>query len=68
VCDSMDNLDHRGSTGGSSCELLARVRAKVRAKIRTKDLGEAACAVIALLVVLKFFVPGHLDRFELSFV
>ncbi len=41
-------------------ELLAKARARVR--------GDAAYAEAALLGVLKFFVPGHLDGFQLSFV
>jgi hypothetical protein len=43
-------------------------RAEVRVRVRAKVLGTAAWAGTALLVILKFFVPGHLNRFELSFV
>src|ERR1700722_2351260 len=66
--DSTDNLDYRGSGCGISWEPLARVCAKVRGRVRMKVLGNAVRAESALLVVPKFFVPGHLNRFELSFV
>ena len=42
--------------------------AKLQLKVRTKVRGDAACEETRLLVVLKFFVPGHLNRFELPFV
>jgi hypothetical protein len=35
---------------------------------RVKVRGDAAWAETVLFVVLKFFVPGHLNRFELAFV
>jgi len=68
VLDSTDNLDYSGSRCGISWVLLARVGADVRGKVRTKALGNAVRAETVLFVVLKFFVPGHLNRFELSFV
>src|SRR5277367_4623532 len=42
--------------------------AELHVKIPTKVIAYAECAETRLLVVLKFFVPGHLNRFELSFV
>ena len=52
----------------TTCELLQELRAKVLGKVRTKILRNAVRAETALLVVLKFFVPGHLNRFELAFI
>ena len=57
-------------------ELQAKVRTIVRGKVRTNCVGkfertfvgDAACAGASLLVILKFFVPSHLNRFQLSFV
>jgi len=66
--DSTDNLDHCGSKYENSCELHAKIQAKVRGKVQTKIRGDAAGAEASLLVILKFFVPGHLNRFQLSFV
>jgi hypothetical protein len=56
----MDNLDY--------CRIRNRSEWEQRGKERTTVLGSAACGEAALLVVLKFFVPGHLNRFELAFV
>src|ERR1700733_11945908 len=46
----------------------AEGRAELRGKVRTKVRGNPVCAETGLLAVLKFFVPGHLDGLELSFV
>jgi hypothetical protein len=63
--DSMDNLDYCGT---ARTELRAEVGAKLRGKVRTEVRGDAARPEIALLAILKFFVPGHLDGFEFAFV
>ena len=41
---------------------------ELRVEARVKVRGDAAWAETVLFVVLKFFVPGHLNRFELAFV
>jgi hypothetical protein len=46
----------------------AELRIEECAELRTKMRRDAAREETRLLVVLKFFVPGHLNRFQLSFV
>src|SRR5271156_1694258 len=54
--------------GVGVCANRVRTTGESLAKAGAKVRGDAACAEAALLAFLEFFVPGHLNGFQLSFV